>query len=67
LSALELVTLISSAQAEMLGESIVADANIAAAILLGGIGLMALLPDLNRETLLQGLHVGTRRGNCCAG
>jgi hypothetical protein len=54
LSALELVTLILSALAEMLAASIMADANMAAAILLGVIGLMALLPDCNRETLLRG-------------
>jgi hypothetical protein len=38
----------------MLAASIMADANMAAAILLGVIGLMALLPDCNRETLLRG-------------
>jgi hypothetical protein len=55
LSALELITLISSAFAEMPATSIVADANTAAAVLLGVISLMALLPDCNRETLLQAI------------
>jgi hypothetical protein len=60
---LELMTLISSAHAEMQAESIMADANIAAVILACGIGVIARLPDLNRETLLQGVYVGAARGN----
>jgi hypothetical protein len=51
---LELVTLISSALAEMLAASIMTDANMAAAILLGVIGIMVLLHNCNRETLLRG-------------
>jgi hypothetical protein len=51
----------------MQAESIMADANIAAAILAGGIGVIARLPDLNRETLLQGVYVGAARGNCRLG
>jgi hypothetical protein len=54
LSALELVTLISSALAEMFAASIMTDANMAAAILLGVIGVMVLLHNCNCETLLRG-------------
>jgi hypothetical protein len=54
LSALELVTLISSALAEKLAPSIMADANMAAGILLGVIGLMVLLPNCNGEMPLRG-------------
>jgi hypothetical protein len=51
---LELVTLISSALAEMLAVSIMTDVNMAASILLGVIGVMALLYNCNCETLLRG-------------
>ena len=45
------MTLISSAYAEMVPARIMADADIAAVILLGVIGLMALLPDCSMPDL----------------
>jgi hypothetical protein len=42
----------------MQAESIMAGANIAAAILAGGIGVMEVFPDLNRETLLKAYTSG---------
>ena len=68
---MELITLISSVLADMLAAGIMADANKAAASLLGVIGLMALLPDCNRETQPRGngmpaYHLGTVKARLAA-